>query len=164
MKGTLSRSWYRTARMTRGFMWGPIKGNTRSFHVLLFSVLYIQYLYHGQRLYAMSTLEDEPKWNDQSFMEEKEYSSSDEEHDIDTSLNPTSTSTSIPTQQEEEEGSPEVTEGVKEEIPSGGKTCRICFAGEEEEEDLGRLISPCLCSGSMRVSCALVAFLRVVDG
>ncbi|ORY28832.1 hypothetical protein BCR39DRAFT_559395 [Naematelia encephala] len=28
--------------------------------------------------------------------------------------------------------------------------CRICFGGVEEEEMLGRLISPCLCSGSMR--------------
>lgn len=34
----------------------------------------------------------------------------------------------------------------------GEKLCRICFMGVEEEEELGRLISPCLCSGSMRVS------------
>jgi hypothetical protein len=32
------------------------------------------------------------------------------------------------------------------------RQCRICFAGPEEEEAMGRLISPCLCSGSMRVS------------
>nr|ODN90514.1 hypothetical protein L203_01623 [Cryptococcus depauperatus CBS 7841] len=40
---------------------------------------------------------------------------------------------------------------------TGEKQCRICLAGPEEEETLGRLISPCLCSGSMRtdaqVSC-----------
>ncbi|WWD06973.1 hypothetical protein V865_005070 [Kwoniella europaea PYCC6329] len=30
------------------------------------------------------------------------------------------------------------------------KTCRICFSGPEEEETLGRMISPCLCTGSMR--------------
>ncbi|CAG8536763.1 hypothetical protein C2G38_2243747 [Gigaspora rosea] len=30
------------------------------------------------------------------------------------------------------------------------KMCRICFAGPEEEESLGRLISPCLCKGTMR--------------
>lgn len=30
--------------------------------------------------------------------------------------------------------------------------CRICFGGVEEEDTLGRLISPCLCTGSMRVS------------
>ncbi|WVN87906.1 uncharacterized protein L203_103103 [Cryptococcus depauperatus CBS 7841] len=34
---------------------------------------------------------------------------------------------------------------------TGEKQCRICLAGPEEEETLGRLISPCLCSGSMRV-------------
>ncbi|KAG8742645.1 hypothetical protein FRC10_001128 [Ceratobasidium sp. 414] len=36
------------------------------------------------------------------------------------------------------------------------KQCRICFAGAEEEAELGRLISPCLCRGSIRyvhVSC-----------
>ncbi|OCF56128.1 hypothetical protein L486_06069 [Kwoniella mangroviensis CBS 10435] len=30
------------------------------------------------------------------------------------------------------------------------KTCRICFSGPEEEDMLGRMISPCLCTGSMR--------------
>ena len=28
--------------------------------------------------------------------------------------------------------------------------CRICFGGVEDQADCGRLISPCLCSGSMR--------------
>ncbi|WWC90975.1 uncharacterized protein L201_005914 [Kwoniella dendrophila CBS 6074] len=32
------------------------------------------------------------------------------------------------------------------------KQCRICFSGPEEEVTLGRMISPCLCSGSMRQS------------
>lgn len=32
------------------------------------------------------------------------------------------------------------------------RQCRICFGGSEEEPSLGRLISPCLCAGSMRVS------------
>jgi hypothetical protein len=32
------------------------------------------------------------------------------------------------------------------------RQCRICFSGREEEETLGRLISPCLCIGSVRVS------------
>ncbi|CAG8582618.1 9814_t:CDS:2, partial [Scutellospora calospora] len=31
------------------------------------------------------------------------------------------------------------------------KMCRICFAGPEEEESLGRLISPCQCKGTMRL-------------
>lgn len=35
---------------------------------------------------------------------------------------------------------------------SDEKLCRICFAGAEDEESQGRLISPCLCTGSMRVS------------
>ncbi|WWC72865.1 uncharacterized protein I206_106829 [Kwoniella pini CBS 10737] len=30
------------------------------------------------------------------------------------------------------------------------KTCRICFSGPEEEVAMGRMISPCLCAGSMR--------------
>ncbi|CAE6434279.1 unnamed protein product [Rhizoctonia solani] len=30
------------------------------------------------------------------------------------------------------------------------KQCRICLAGAEEEAELGRLISPCLCRGSIR--------------
>ncbi|CAG8585663.1 5411_t:CDS:2 [Dentiscutata erythropus] len=34
--------------------------------------------------------------------------------------------------------------------PMEDKMCRICFAGPEEEESLGRLISPCLCKGTMR--------------
>ena len=32
------------------------------------------------------------------------------------------------------------------------RICRICFAGADEEDTLGKLISPCLCTGSMRVS------------
>lgn len=35
------------------------------------------------------------------------------------------------------------------------RQCRICFAGAEEEDALGRMISPCLCMGSMRVSVLL---------
>lgn len=32
------------------------------------------------------------------------------------------------------------------------RQCRICFAGAEEEPELGRLIKPCRCKGSIRVS------------
>jgi hypothetical protein len=32
------------------------------------------------------------------------------------------------------------------------RQCRICFSGAEEGPTMGKLISPCLCSGSMRVS------------
>jgi hypothetical protein len=40
----------------------------------------------------------------------------------------------------------------EEEIPAPDeRQCRICFGGREEEETMGRLISPCLCTGSMRV-------------
>lgn len=39
-----------------------------------------------------------------------------------------------------------------EEEPPDERQCRICFSGQEEEATMGRLISPCLCSGSMRVS------------
>lgn len=41
--------------------------------------------------------------------------------------------------------------------PSGDeRQCRICFGGWEDEGELGRLISPCLCAGSMRVSTVVV--------
>lgn len=36
--------------------------------------------------------------------------------------------------------------------PEDERQCRICFAGKEEEGIMGRLISPCLCTGSVRVS------------
>lgn len=36
--------------------------------------------------------------------------------------------------------------------PEEERQCRICFAGKEEEGTMGRLISPCLCTGSVRVS------------
>ena len=38
------------------------------------------------------------------------------------------------------------------ELDPDEKQCRICFGGVDDEDSLGRLISPCLCSGSMRVS------------
>jgi hypothetical protein len=48
--------------------------------------------------------------------------------------------------------SPEPTEGVGGggDVDEG-RLCRICFAGEEEEAELGKLFAPCRCSGSMRV-------------
>lgn len=36
--------------------------------------------------------------------------------------------------------------------PVDDRQCRICLCGPEEEAEYGRLISPCLCAGSMRVS------------
>lgn len=48
--------------------------------------------------------------------------------------------------------------------PSGDeRQCRICFGGQEDEGELGRLISPCLCSGSMRVRLSSLAD-EVADG
>lgn len=41
-------------------------------------------------------------------------------------------------------------------MPTDEKQCRICFSGPEEQDALGRLISPCMCRGSMRVSTELV--------
>lgn len=46
-----------------------------------------------------------------------------------------------------------------EEEPPDERQCRICFSGQEEEDTLGRLISPCLCAGSMRVSFGLEMLL-----
>nr|XP_031861478.1 uncharacterized protein CI109_003082 [Kwoniella shandongensis]KAA5528550.1 hypothetical protein CI109_003082 [Kwoniella shandongensis] len=37
-----------------------------------------------------------------------------------------------------------------EDVQTDERQCRICFGGAEEEDSLGRLISPCLCMGSMR--------------
>ncbi|WVQ81186.1 hypothetical protein IAT38_003308 [Cryptococcus sp. DSM 104549] len=34
--------------------------------------------------------------------------------------------------------------------PLDERQCRICFAGAEEQDMMGRLISPCMCSGTMR--------------
>ena len=45
---------------------------------------------------------------------------------------------------------------------SDERLCRICFAGAEDEESQGRLISPCLCTGSMRVS-AIPACRAIAD-
>jgi hypothetical protein len=42
--------------------------------------------------------------------------------------------------------------GSGTQTPKDDRQCRICFGGPEDEAQLGRLISPCLCSGSMRVS------------
>jgi hypothetical protein len=57
---------------------------------------------------------------------------------------------------EEEGGTGARVEQVEdEEEPPDERQCRICFSGQEEEASLGRLISPCLCSGSMRVSSLL---------
>jgi hypothetical protein len=44
----------------------------------------------------------------------------------------------------------------QEREPEDERQCRICFSGREEEPALGRLISPCLCTGSVRVSIHLV--------
>jgi hypothetical protein len=37
------------------------------------------------------------------------------------------------------------------------RQCRICLGGEDDEPELGRLISPCMCDGSMRVSVVFVS-------
>jgi len=37
-------------------------------------------------------------------------------------------------------------------MPSEEKQCRICLDGPESEQELGRLIRPCLCKGSISVS------------
>lgn len=42
-------------------------------------------------------------------------------------------------------------EPVHEEDVTDDRQCRICFGGPEEEDCLGRLISPCFCTGSLRV-------------
>jgi E3 ubiquitin-protein ligase DOA10 len=36
------------------------------------------------------------------------------------------------------------------------KQCRICLDGTNAESELGRLIRPCLCKGSIRVSTYLL--------
>jgi hypothetical protein len=43
-------------------------------------------------------------------------------------------------------------EDTQEQEDTDDRQCRICFGGAEEEDVLGRLISPCLCTGSVRVS------------
>lgn len=43
------------------------------------------------------------------------------------------------------------------------RQCRICFGGADDEDVLGRLISPCLCTGSVRVSCCDASDLPCAD-
>lgn len=52
-------------------------------------------------------------------------------------------------QESDHEGSPHADDDASE---PDDRQCRICFGGPEEEEYLGRLISPCFCTGSLRVS------------
>ncbi|GJJ76049.1 hypothetical protein EMPS_08408 [Entomortierella parvispora] len=40
--------------------------------------------------------------------------------------------------------------GGAAQVPMEERQCRICLGGADEEETLGRLISPCLCKGSMK--------------
>lgn len=53
---------------------------------------------------------------------------------------------------EEETPMREMYSDEDEQEPEDERQCRICFSGREEEPALGRLISPCLCTGSVRVS------------
>jgi hypothetical protein len=93
---------------------------------------------------------------------------SDDEHDVDASIPSTpfeqgfehldgihseDVSTTRPPESPVEHGigsdhNPEQDEHEDED----DRQCRICFGGAEEEDVLGRLISPCLCTGSVRVS------------
>jgi len=41
-------------------------------------------------------------------------------------------------------------EEKKEENKDGDKICRICHGGSEDEEEMGKLFSPCQCKGSMK--------------
>ncbi|OCF32462.1 hypothetical protein I316_05889 [Kwoniella heveanensis BCC8398] len=56
--------------------------------------------------------------------------------------------------EEEEEEEEEENHREADDVDEGGeKTCRICFTGPDEDGEeitMGRMISPCLCTGSMR--------------
>jgi NAD-dependent DNA ligase len=41
-------------------------------------------------------------------------------------------------------------EDAKEAPPAEAKQCKICLGGVEEESELGRLISPCKCKGTIK--------------
>lgn len=47
---------------------------------------------------------------------------------------------------------PDDLDDLDDQEPEDERQCRICFSGKEEEAALGTLISPCLCTGSVRVS------------
>jgi len=38
----------------------------------------------------------------------------------------------------------------RQQPPPLENTCRICYGGVEEEHDLGKLVSPCKCKGTMK--------------
>lgn len=46
--------------------------------------------------------------------------------------------------------------------PVDERQCRICLGGPEEEEELGRLITPCLCRGTIRVRLALLVCWKLL--
>lgn len=48
--------------------------------------------------------------------------------------------------------------------PEDERQCRICFSGVEDEPSMGRLISPCLCTGSVRVSAFVFMIVSLISG
>lgn len=71
-------------------------------------------------------------------------------------LRPRSTPTAAPVQ-EDEARQADADDESAEPAPQGppppqdDRVCRICFAGADDEEELGRLFSPCVCRGTVRV-------------
>ncbi|KPV78291.1 uncharacterized protein RHOBADRAFT_50773 [Rhodotorula graminis WP1] len=88
-------------------------------------------------------------------------SSEGDDHVVEQLLRPTSAPTAVPVREDpagevgggfaeepkQEEGGERATE---EQAPADDRICRICFGGAEDEEELGRLFSPCVCRGTSR--------------
>ena len=55
---------------------------------------------------------------------------------------------------------------MPEDAPIDEKQCRICLDGPEAEFELGRLIRPCLCKGSISVCCIVhdINYAEASDG
>lgn len=72
-------------------------------------------------------------------------------------LRPRSTPTSAPVQEDEARQADADSSSAEPPAPQGppppqdDRVCRICFGGADDEEELGRLFSPCVCRGTVRV-------------
>ncbi|TNY20268.1 hypothetical protein DMC30DRAFT_263120 [Rhodotorula diobovata] len=71
-------------------------------------------------------------------------------------LRPRSTPTSAPVQEDEARQADADSSSAEPPAPQGppppqdDRVCRICFGGADDEEELGRLFSPCVCRGTSR--------------
>ena len=118
-----------------------------------------------------------PPVPDTSYGWAMDGSESDDEHVVDASipstpfeqdfdaegLQPDGPLTAGPTEPLQEQKVVSEDDAEEEHDTGDDRQCRICFGGADDEDVLGRLISPCLCTGSVRVSCCDASDLLCAD-